>query len=280
MKYSLLIDNIEKIRDGGHICGIKKQFPKLINDVYFDSLYFGNEFCELDIPSTFEFNCALECCSAYKMEVVLVTPPVTNYGIKKISDLLKWCLSKGIHPKVVVNDIGVASMIKRDFSQSEIILGRMFDKTAREYRCEQNALKQYFGNEGMEYVLTTAVFGEEFNRIRENFNIKKISVDNMELNFSKIPTDCAIDLYWPYIYVTTGRLCLFRNAGRKNMDMFTLDDYDCNHMCRNCFAELKETSIRKKTRLLQKGNTIYARDDKMFPDKSQHGFDQIVLQVL
>ena len=77
---------------------------------------FGNEFCERLIPSKKQLEKVLYCTEKRDLAFTMVTPYVTNKGLKKLEAVISFVAAKKPQSELVFNDWGVLHFYnKRDF---------------------------------------------------------------------------------------------------------------------------------------------------------------------
>ena len=71
---------------------------------HFSRLYFGNEFCQRLIPSPQEVDQVMDFAQEHHIALSLVTPYVTNEGLKKWKTLIEKVAEGNPQSEVVFND--------------------------------------------------------------------------------------------------------------------------------------------------------------------------------
>lgn len=243
-------------------------------------LYFGNEFCEYRIPSTNELIECIELCNQVNIKPVLVTPPVTELGICRINNLLSYVENNNICLDVVINDFGVLELLNEKKIQGEKIVGRILDKTSHDSRASCERIDNYYGKEGLTYAKTPGVISMPFRKVLENY-----SVDRWEFDLPKVglllPNDINKSLYWPYGYLTTGRVCSMRAINLDGRKKFLVGENSCSQICRYVQIEkIKVASVcgsnETKFKLYQRGNTVFYLEQN---ENSIESFERIIFQV-
>ncbi len=249
-------------------------------------LYFGNEFCEHRIPNRNQILSALKICETDHLEFVLVTPPVTDAGITKLQDCLDYICSIHPDPTIVVNDIGVLYLISQHYPSCRIILGRLLDKLSHDARASHEEFTAYYGTLGIQYARTAVVPEEHYINALGNGRIDRFEFDMPAVGISFTKSN-RYSLYYPYCYLTTGRLCEMRSLGEKSDLNYLVPMSSCSQPCRTLSIEKRkplngyhfENGRRiNEQYLFQRGNTLfYILRDPSVQDIQQ--FDRIVLQV-
>ncbi|MEW6101898.1 MAG: hypothetical protein AB1481_06360 [Candidatus Omnitrophota bacterium] len=215
-------------------------------------LYFGAEFCQRLIPKKDELKKALEFCKKRKINFSLMTPFVTDEGMAKLKPLFKLLDKYQLENEIIVNDLGVAFFLSKNFSHIPLCWGRLLNKQKRDPRIAgvlsllPKAARHYFRVPVGESIFTTD--------FKNKFNIKRIELDNLiqgiERQYARIPAS----LYYPYVYVTTTRYCLvglaFHEKGFKRKVTFK-----CYRECQKYSFCLENQKMPAKIYL--KGNTQF-----------------------
>lgn len=250
-------------------------------------LYFGAEFCENMIPTKSEWDKFVKICEEDKLSPVFMTPPVTDYGIEKVDDCLKYLDNNFEEFAVVVNDFGVLELINRKYPNINIILGRILDKTSHDSRILEISINDYYGENGLKYARIPGNISNYSLEIMKKYSINRMEYDLPKTGIELLNDEMKFSLYWPFSYLTTGRVCLFKSMYKQ--EKFVVGDYECEQRCKNIDLELKkpltgfQVEYGKKHNeltLFQKGNTIYFLSDKSLFFNEKKWFDRIVVQIL
>lgn len=261
---------------------IVKKYPHEITH-----LYFGAEFCEINIPTESELEEFIKICKEDDLSPVFMTPPVTDYGIEKIDDCLKFLYNKFDKLAVVVNDLGVLELVNRKYSHVEIIFGRILDKMSHDPRILEININDYYGENGLKYARTPGNISHYSLGIMKKYSANRIEYDLPKTGIELLNDEMTFSLYWPFSYLTTGRVCLFK--GMYQHDKFIVGNHKCGRLCKNIDLELKkplmgfQVEYGKKINeltLFQKGNTVYFLNDQSLFLDAQKWFDRIVVQIL
>ncbi len=185
LELALAIDNIKKITDLEHL--------------NYTHIYLGSEFCEELIPTKEKTAAFLNYCLKNKKRFILLTPPLTEKGLKKIIELLPLL---PLNCEIVFNDWGLLSSIKKH--QLTPRLGRLLLKVKREPRQTNN-------NELLKYLRTANLTEKIFQKYLLSNKINGIEFDNVWQGYDAVlPEDLSNSLYLPYVYITTTKKCLFK----------------------------------------------------------------------
>lgn len=293
MDIALLIDDLsmykgKKINDyewqwGNSKNGIAQAHEKckrILDKSEFTHVYFGNEFCEYRIPTLSEIERGIKLASDESLEFVLVTPVVTDYGIQKLSDIFEYFNRKSINVDVVVNDFGVLSLLSEKCKDINVIIGRVMDKTSHDKRVSVKRLNAYYGALGLKYAGTPGIISIYANNALKKYNIKRYEFDNSGISMEL--DECREkSIYWPYSYLTTGRVCSTRSYSKKGNEKYMVGNGVCSRQCRKLQIEkhkpLNEHADGKSDLFLfERGNTLFFISES---DIELTQFNRIILQL-
>lgn len=256
---------------------IKKFYHKKI-----DLLYLGNEFCEYRIPTVKQLEGVLDICKKDKISCVLVTPVVTDYGIEKTSNLLDYLIHSGISIDIVVNDMGVLELLRRRAYEGKAIIGRILEKSSHDCRASRQEFNDYYGDNGKKFAKTPGVFSDFTQTIFRKYGVERYEFDLPRIGL-EMPKEGNYSLYWPYSYLTTGRVCMFRSLDLSGRDKFLVGGSGCNKKCMEYKVEKRKPingySLIKRTDLFlfQKGNTLFFINEES--DLCIDCFNRLIIQL-
>lgn len=250
-------------------------------DKRIEYIYFGNEFCEYKIPTVDQLKRMLDICRTDGVRCVLVTPVVSDYGINKVSGLIDFLVNSSITIPVVINDMGVFELIKKKEYSGEYIVGRIFEKSSHDCRASREEFDDYYGENGKKFARTPGVISEYSRMIFVGYGVNRYEFDLSKVGFD-LSSNGNYSLYWPYSYLTTGRVCMFRSLDLCGKDKFLVGDVGCGKRCMKYNVEKRKPingySSGKKAEmfLFQKGNTMYFINDDM--DLDLEYFNRLIIQ--
>lgn len=296
MEFALFLNDMNRY-EGKNICNYKQNIGnyvenglqsisnmlskhELFENKEFKYLYFGNEFCEYKIPTIDQLKKFLEISKMEELIPVFVTPVVTDFGIRRISECLNYLNSYEGKISIVVNDFGVMQLLKKGRNNFEIIAGRILDKLSHESRASYEELYEYYGEEGIKYATIPGILSEKHMKILDNYNVGRYEFDLPKVGIVAINKNTKLSLYWPYSYETTGRVCVFRSFDKIANDKFSVGDA-CKMNCINTIIERITTSSITNTKyyLFQMGNTMFYVNEKIDLNQISNTFDRIIVQV-
>ena len=269
-----------------YISVIYKDAMEMIKEKQIAYLYFGNSFCQYNLPSSEEMKTVLTYCGENEIQMILVTPPVTDFGIEKIRKLLE-LFEKGKEPNIVINDFGVLELVKEIGYKGHIILGRVLDKTIREFRLTDNERNQYYSERGKDYMDTAASTANCYSAVLKKYNIRRVQMDISDVIYKKNP-ELEYDCVLPSEYITTGRMCLFRIAGQSKDEKYLLND-SCKKYC-NFQKQMLTKPINylkfdndgnriRELRMIRKGNTLFTMRNSLHALRKMEFSERLVLDL-
>ena len=263
-------------------------------------VYFGNEFCERLIPSLNQAQQIVSYVRKKKLDFSLVTPYVTNQGLKKVKTLCEFLRKESIDCEIIINDWGVLNLVNRQYLNLTPVLGRLLTKQKKGPRLAEllkRKIREWFIQNSRSSEEKTIVFQMKLPSdldpyykgsnvmsvpLLHNFlireRIKRIELDNtvqglsLELPQGKI----SASVYTPYIYITTTFFCPTAGCDQKNKSLLKIKP--CQRECQRYVFALRHKSMPKVIYL--KGNTQFYRNSKLLPNEKFHhlGVDRIVYQ--
>ncbi len=233
-------------------------------------IYFGNEFCDELIPSRPKLEEAISIASDHRKSLSFVTCYVSEHKIKQYYALIELLAKLVPGSEVIINDWG---MLKMCFdNELEPVLGRLLVKQKRDPRIAHFTESL---PEKARLRLRQMGLNDFFLNFLKKQNIKRIELDNL---LQGIDTDELRDsgfsysVYIPYGYITTTRICFFRNRNKGIEKKFSI--VPCAHECSNDMLKLDNRHMKEK--LLMKGNTIFFRNSAEYFTNAGTGINRIV----
>lgn len=242
----------------------------------YSRVYFGHEFCERLLPSLEKIERVLEFTLKNNLHFTLLTPYVTNEGIKKVNILLSFLAREAPQSEVVFNDYGVFRLLRNNYPGLKPVMGRLLNKMKRDprilniYQLLPESARKYFKG-----------FSLEVPALR-NFLLKngvtRVELDNVpqgiDINLSSLGFSAS--LYIPYAYVTTTRACLAINCDVHGMED-TVGIFPCKGECQKYTFYLRSKAMPAV--LIRKGNTIFIKNEEVPSDIEKMGINRIVHEI-
>lgn len=254
-------------------------------------LYFGASFCELKIPTPDELKNCLRFCESRDLKPVLVTPPVTDWGIAKIRKLLQCISEMGADCELVINDPGILMLAQEMHFSGKLWLGRMMDCTIHDSRITSREKREYYSAKGYEYMKNTAATAAPYAALMEKSGVTGINVDYSSEG-RVVPDRIQSALVYPTEFITTGRMCWYRIAGQSEEDRYSLGQV-CQKKCLTDkillwkginYLKFDENGRRVRNyELLRKGNTVFhchrAADLQTVLEKEYNNWQRVIFDL-
>ena len=244
---------------------IYKPVFSILNSEKIRYLYFGATFCELKIPTVAELEKCLQFCENRELKLVLVTPPVTDWGIARIRMLLEYISEKETDCELVINDLGILMLAQEMRFTGRKWFGRMMDCSIHDSRLTSREKREYYSAQGYEYMRNTAATAVPFVILMKKMNVAGINIDYSPEG-RVVSDEIQSALIFPTEFITTGRMCWYRIAGQSEQDKYRLNQ----HCQKKCLTEktllwkginyIKYDEKGRRVRnfeLIRKGNTVF-----------------------
>ncbi|MEW6202718.1 MAG: hypothetical protein AB1546_12125 [bacterium] len=168
----------------------------------FDRIYFGVEFCERRIPSVHQLEKAISICREDGKPLTLVTPIVTDWGLKRLNPLFGRLMEYDEHAEVVVNEYGTLMFLREKFPSFKVVMGRVLIRQKKDPRVpliHDEKIRGYFSGS----VLDSAYFC----KFLHGQNTRRVELDNLP-HAQPPQADFSVSLYYPFVFITTSRNCV------------------------------------------------------------------------
>ena len=220
----------------------------------FTRIYVGDEFCPHRMPRLAELDALLDVAREHSKDVTLLTPPLTDAGIDECTRLLDRLRERCPEAEVVANDWGVLLFLKEKYPEFRLAAGRLLDKGFKDPRLsDSGALSSH--SEEMAAVLNTSSFDSPI--LREK--LVELGVVRMERDLFPYRVGApgsapglAASIYFPFGYVTTGRVC-WTSTFSESEKYKPLED--CARPCEGITMKLEHEDAALP--LFQSGGTVH-----------------------
>lgn len=241
----------------------------------FSRVYFGNEFCERLLPGLEDLKKVISHVSQMRLKFTLLTPYVTNRGLKHLISLFDMVAQEYPGSEVVFNDYGVLRVLLSAYSCLKPVMGRLLNKMKRGPR-----LMNFIGvlpETTIRYFRKSSLDTPEFGSFLLSKGIKRVELDNLlqgiDLNLSRFGISAS--LYVPYVYVTTTRICLAINCDEHGKEDI-IGIFPCKRECQKYTFYLNNRVM--PVTLIRKGNTVFFKNEKIPSNLDSIGVDRIVYE--
>ncbi len=237
----------------------------------YSRVYFGAEFCQWRMPGPALAVKAYDLAREAGMDFTLMTPWVTDAGLKKVGAVLKSLVAGGVDTfEVVVNDLGVLTLLKEQYSGLTPVLGRLLVKQKRCPRVP--GIMEGLPDAGREVYLRAGAEDKAAMHLLKGYGVGRVELDNplqgIEADLKSARLKGSI--YTPYAYVTTTRNCpaSFDGTGWQAYTGCKL---------KGCVKNvLVLANPAHDARLLMRGNTQFVENYDLPADLRKMGIDRIV----
>lgn len=217
-------------------------------------LYVGDEFCAHRLPSIGELQSLAGYAKARQWGLTLLTPPLTDQGIKDHWPLFEFMSRWQGKGEAVLNDWGVLNQLNKRMPQLPLSLGRLLNKGFKDPRLCLDDAKDRISPEAWELLNTCSYMQKHTAALAKELNVKRMEVDlaPQQAGFTDLPL--AASVYFPYGYVSTGRVCWLASYERKGPRRFA-PSTDCARHCLQVRLSLNDKNSPNP--LLYFGNAVF-----------------------
>ena len=222
----------------------------------FDRIYIGDEFCPHRLPSPSDLDAFLEFAEGRSSKITLLTPVLTDEGMERCSPLFDHLDRNGPRSEVVVNDWGVLLFLKERYPHFRLSAGRVLNKGLKDPRLPENDNIRLFSPEVADFLSDSTFEHREFREKMAEWGVSRLERDVHP--FGSFPTNgfppLSLSVYFPFGYVTTGRVCWPASFAQSPRKRFALS-HGCSRPCDALPLELEAADI--SFRIVQSGNTLF-----------------------
>ncbi|MEH6470339.1 MAG: hypothetical protein V7752_03740 [Halopseudomonas sp.] len=216
-------------------------------------VHIGNEFCERLLPTPAQIKTALQQTELLGVEMSLLTPLLTDSGIKRLSPLLE-LLPDGT--EVVVNDWGTLRLVRRHYPALTPLLGRLLYKMIKDPRLPSAQWTKLHPHSGQ---------SKPFHQLLARFGVEAIEMDLPPFTQPEQFQigELGLSVHLPYGYVVKGRMCRIGSLGLDDKDKFVAG-HACQKECLDYVTPLErpnQAADQPAQDLVgfQRGNTQFYR---------------------
>jgi hypothetical protein len=237
-----------------------QQASKYFDSISFTRVYFGNEFCQHLIPGLGKLRRIQGLCRERELNFSLLTPYVTDKGIKRLKPLFDFLVASAPDTEVIVNDWGVLRMLKRNYPELRLVLGRLMNKMLRDPRVT-GLYKQTAPETVIKTLNEPAMGAPVYQQFLTGLDIKTLEFDVLlqGMDFSHlVNAGVTVSIYVPYGFVATGRVCMIGSMHLPKPKKFDVD-IKCSFECQEYTTELRYASTVNQVdqKYFQKGTTVF-----------------------
>ncbi|MBI5695049.1 MAG: hypothetical protein HZC51_04790 [Nitrospirae bacterium] len=247
------------------LAGLRKAGPG------YTRAYFGAEFCQWRLPGRAGLAGAIALAEGRGMSFTLVTPWVTDEGIRRLKALFRVLTGAGMkEAEVVVNDYGVLTLLREEFPGLAPVLGRLLVK--RKCCPRIPGMLEGMPDAGRDIYLHAGMEDPVAAGLIKGFGVKRVDMDVPLQGLAPDLKSAGLrgSVYTPYAYVTTTRHCpaSFDGTGWQAFEGCRL---------KGCLKNvLSLTNPAHEARLLMRGNTQFVENRELPEGLAAMGIDRIV----
>jgi hypothetical protein len=207
----------------------------------------------------------------------LVTPYVTDEGLRKWEKVLSSVAEENPHSEVVVNDWGLLR-VAQSLSQDLVpVLGRLMTKIKRGPRIV-NVLDK-LPPDALTHLQSTNLSIAAYRTFLVQKGITRAELDYplQDIILGESGSDINFSLYIPFVYVTTTRFCLVASCDIPEQKG-VVGIFPCRKECQKYTFTLDNPVMGCS--LIRKGNTMFYKNEKIprADELREKKIDRIVIQ--
>lgn len=213
-------------------------------------LRLGSEFCDRLVPSPEEFRCCAEHCEQAGLPLALVTPIVSDGGLRRVERLLA-LLPDGA--EVVVNDWGVLALLRRQRPDLAVVAGRLLCKMIKDPRLPSPEWARLYPH---------GAHARPFHDLLARFGVGRLEVDvppYAACEDFRSGGPMAVSVHLPHGYVVKGRQCWIGSLNQQKGRKFA-PGHGCERECLTYLATMSRPDRGgHDLATVQFGNTLFYR---------------------
>ena len=256
----------------------------------YQRIYWGVEFCQNLIPTLADTEKALKVIKKDRLKFTFVTPFVTEWGLKRLSEIFLWFKKRETSCEVVVNDWGILEYLHSEFKgYFELSLGRLLVRQQRDPTMKRVVEKQLpfavKAKDGKIRIIVHKVPDKQYQAgIRASyvnspflagflskFGIKRVELNNLIQGLNLEGIKFKKSIYTPFVNISTGRFCPMESRFQK---IYRINV--CRKECQRYYDILRNRAIPKM--IYKRGNTTFYRNPLSSALLQECGVDRVVFQ--
>jgi len=225
----------------------------LPRDAVATHLYFGSEYCEHLFPTEEDLATATAQAKRLGLGFVLPTPIANDILLNRISAAAE---SLPAGSEVLVNDWGVAQVMKSQFPGIQLRAGRQLAKIIKDPRMPAPALHKIYPSN---------YSAKPFASLLSSLGIRQVELDVPPFATPETfaVAELAVTVWAPYAYIAKGRICKVGSLGQKTEDKFA-PGRACRRECLGILEREPDSAV-SGLRTYSRGTTMfYQHDGAMF----------------
>jgi hypothetical protein len=231
------------------------EFPLVCQQIKIvERIYIGDEFCPLRLPSPKELARFCRFSAERNFGLTLLMPVLTDAGLDHSAALFDGLAKKYPEAEVVANDIGTILFLRKNHPGFHISMGRLFNKGFKDPRL---SLKDMDGTPEVNPFLSESTFDQPaFGAVMAQLKLHGLERDLLPhgKGIPESSTAYQTAYYFPFGYITTGRVCRTATFAKKGGSDFAMAG-NCAKPCNALSFRLKNDGVSPG--LIQAGNTVF-----------------------
>jgi hypothetical protein len=221
-----------------------------------ERVYVGDEFCIHRMPAPDVLEAITGSARRKGWPVTLLTPPVTDQGLERCSRLFGFLEREVPGAEVVVNDWGLLCLLKDEYPSLTAAAGRLLNKGFKDPRLVDPGRAAEVSYDAQELLngcsFDTRLFQEKLRKM----GVRRVERDLLPHGKPdmKGPDGLGTSVYFPFGYVSTGRVCRVASFKASVARKFSLLDA-CHGPCNGLLLEMG--GGQSSFRLFEGGNTVF-----------------------
>lgn len=221
-----------------------------------ERVYVGDEFCVHRLPDVAALENLSGIASTKGWDITLLTPPVTDDGLKKCALLFRFLEKAVPGSEVVANDWGLVRLLNERHPSLPVAAGRLLNKGFKDPRLSDADRVAQISEDAEELLKYSTFDCPEFREKARRCNIRRLERDLLPFGELRMMATKGLgtSVYFPFGYVSTGRVCWiasFNNPGRRKFCPLEV----CQGQCEGLLLELGGPQFG--FRMFQGGNTVF-----------------------
>ncbi len=235
-------------------------------------LHFGQEFCQRILPDIAGLDTAIGFARDRDADLTLVTPFVTDTALERTTELIGRLHDRAPGSEVVVNDLGILTLIRENGWDLRPVLGRLLTKQKRGPRV--TLLEERIPPAAFHHYRRSNVSAPAFQAFLREQGVLRVELDNLLQGIDDDLTGSGLkgSLHYPYAYVTTSRCCPVALCGNSGARPSLTP---CGKECLR-YGPFRLITRHMPVPLVLAGNTQFYRNDHLPDDLEARGIDRVV----
>jgi hypothetical protein len=191
-----------------------------------------------------------------KWPVSLLTPPLTDEGLEKCAPLFDRLRAAQPAAEVIVNDWGALLFLRQKCPDLELSLGRLLNKGFKDPRLPDPGGFSRHSQEAAELLSGCTFDSGDFRDLVTGLHVKRLERDLFPYGEPRLSEseNFGMSVYFPFGYVTTGRVCWIASIHRPEEKKFSLGSA-CDRLCNR--LSMKVSRPEDRLSLFQGGNAVF-----------------------